>query len=660
MRYLFKTVLLSLRYKWTIFFSVVTALLIALLWGASISAVYPFVEVVFEGKTIHTWVEDGIARAESESDELRAQIAALRKESAKAPAGNRGALAGQITIREGQLAAHQKSREFLLSIRPAVERFGPATPYGTLVLVMGLLLLATAVKGMCLVLNVSLVAKVATATVTDMRRIFFREMLRMDQSTIDRRGVTQMMTMLSHNVGLVQAGLTALYGKSIREPLKIVACLAVACFISWPLLLVSMAIAPLGAYLIHYLAQRMKRAAGREMQGYTAIFQTLLDTLTGIQLVKIFSRQRKERRRFKENSRSLQRMTVNIAFYDALVRPVTELMAIVTLATAVLCGAYLVLNQQTHLFGLRMSARPLTAAELFAFFAMLAGIADPARKLSSIYNVLVRASLAGKALFTLFEQPPQITAPARPARAPTHQQSIRFEDVTFGYQPTAPVLKNLNLEIPFGQTMALVGVNGSGKSTVANLIARFYDPQAGNIYLDGVNLRHMRPRQLRNQIGIVRQSPLLFRGTLRMNICYADFRATEDQMRRAAQLAGVNSFIAELPNGFQTQVGDGGTLLSGGQRQRVALARAILSDPRILILDEATSQLDVETEQSLHGPLREFFKGRTTIVITHRPATLALAERIVVLGNGRIVEDVSISEIKCGLRGFADLLAKAA
>lgn len=640
MKYLLKAILLSFRYKWTILLSVVSALLIAFVWGASISTVYPVVEVVFEGKTIRTWIDEAIAAADAEAERLQGEIEGLRLQQKEADPEQRGLLSTRIALGQSHLEMHQKKREYYSSLQPAVERWAPHTPFGTLVLVIVLLLAATIVKGVCLVLQVVLVARIAAATVMDMRRTFFRQVLRMDQSKIDRIGTNRLMTMFSHNVGLVQAGLRGIYGKSIREPLKMLACLSVACVISWPLLLLSLLIAPFAAYLIHYLAQRMKQAAGREMQGFSAVFQTLLETLGGLKLVKIFTRQRKERRRFKGNARSLYKMAVRIAFYDSLIRPITELTGIITIAVAILGGAYLVLNRETHLFGLRMSARPLSAAEMFTFFAMLAGTADPARKLSDIYNSLVRAAMASKALFTTFEIPPSIAAPANPKRAPRHKKSIRVEDVTFGYDPRVPVLHQINLEIPFGQTIALVGANGSGKSTIANLIARFYDPQAGAVFLDNVNLRHMRPFQLHKQIGIVTQDPMLFRETIWANICYADPTATKRQVLRAAELAGVTDFIHDLPQEFETQVGDRGSALSGGQRQRVALARAILSNPRILILDEATSQVDRQTEAALRQSLKEFLRNRTTILVTHRLSTLALADRAVVMEAGRIVEDV--------------------
>ncbi len=660
MHYFLKVILLSFRYKWTIALSVLNALAIAFLWGVSISAVYPFVEIVFEGKTLHTWVDEGFANADAEAARLRAEVETMRGQLEVASADERGALNGQIAIREGRIALQQKNCEFYQKARPWVQRFGPTTPFNTLLLVVVLLLLATVVKGTCLVLSVVLVTRIASSTIVDMRRTFFRELLRMDQCKIDRIGTSNLMTMLSHNVGLVQNGLVSLYGRSVTEPLKIVACLLIAAAISWPLLLFSMAVTPFGCYLIHYLAKRMRSAASFEMQGYAAVFQTLMDTIGGIKLVKIFTRHRRERRRFKRNSTSLHQMTMRISFYDAIVRPINEVLAMVVLCIAILAGATLVLNQETHLFGIPISTTPLTASQLFTFFAMLAGIADPARKLGDIYNSLFRATMASQSLYQTFEDMPLLIGPVKPEQTPLHQKSIRFDNATFGYHAESPVLNNINLEIPFGQTIALVGVNGSGKSTITNLLARFYDPQEGTITLDGVDLRNIRPRQLWKQMAIVTQDPILFRGTIFMNIRYGNQAATKEDVERAAELAHVTDFIHEIPRGFQGQVGDRGGFLSGGQRQRVALARAILANPRILILDEATSQMDVQVEVAIHESLREFLKQRTTILITHRLSTLTLADRVVVLKSGRIVEDVSAASTRFSKDHFLSLLAKAA
>jgi len=644
MRPFAKVILMSFRYKWSILLSIVNALLIAVLWGGSISAVYPFVQIIFEGQTAHTWVEGKITDAETETVRLEAEITALRSGFDEASPEERDALSTQINLRSCQLEIHGQTQQYYRSLEPFLQSWAPVTPFSTLALVIGLLVIATVIKGACLVLNMCLVARVANGVTMDLRRRFFGATLNMDQQKLEHIGTSGLMTMFSHNVRLVQGGLMGLYGKSIREPLKIVACLVVACLISWRLLLISLVIVPFGCYLMHYLARRMKRAVAGEIKGFASFFQTLMETLMGIKAVKIFTRERMQRRRFKEDSRALYNLGMRITFYDSLIRPLSELIGILVVATAILCGAYLVFNDTTHLFGLQISPEPLSASAMFTFFAMLAGIADPARKLSDIYNLLVRAKMGSKILFATFETPPRIASPRNPTPAPRHSKSIRLENVTFGYQPKNPVLRDVNLEIPFGQTVAVVGANGSGKSTIVNLIARFYDPQAGNIFLDDVNVRDIRLRQLRKQLGIVTQDPILFSDTVWMNIQYGDVDATEEQVRQAADLARVTEFLPALPGEFHAQVGERGSSLSGGQRQRVALARAILSNPRILVLDEPTSQVDQQAEAILHESLSEFLRGRTVILITHRDTTVRMADRVIVMEAGRIIEERAVSE----------------
>jgi ATP-binding cassette subfamily B protein/subfamily B ATP-binding cassette protein MsbA len=660
MMYFWKAIQLSFRYKWTIGLSLVNATVIAALWGATISVIYPFMEVVFDGKTMHTWVDDGLAKATAETKRLQTEMDGLRAGMERLEPPQRATRQSQIALREAQLSVQNEAIHLRQRLKPYVDRFAPTTAFGTLLLVIGFLIVGTIIKGFCLVLGVVLVARIAAGTIADMRRIFFRKMLQMDQRTIDRIGTTNLMTMLSHNVGLVQDGLSNLYGRSVVEPLKMLSCLIGAAIISWQLLLVSLFVAPVGFLLIHRLGRRMRTFSGREIEGYAAVFQTLLETVTGIKLVKIFTRERSERNRFKADARSLYKMGIRIALFDALLRPVTEMISIMILSLAMLCGAWLVLSQETHILGIRMCSQPLNAAQIFTFFGLLSGVADPGRKLTDIYNVIVRAIMASEMLFVTFDAPVQIAAPAHPKRAPRHSKSIRFENVTFGYDSNTPVIRDFNLEIPHGQTIALVGVNGCGKSTITNLLARFYDPDIGNVYLDDVNLRDMRPRQLRKQVGIVTQDPILFRGSVWSNIQYAKVHAPHEMIEHAARLASVTDFLSELPQGFQTQVGDRGAYLSGGQRQRVALARAILSDPRILILDEATSQLDVEAEARVHESLRDFIRQRTTIMITHRLSTLKLADRIVVMRAGQIIEDRPVSAVAAKWESFAELLMKAA
>ncbi len=642
MPYFLKAIKLSLRYRWTILASVLNALLIGVLWGVSITTVYPFVEIVFEGKTIQTWLDDEIERTKELAQQYGADVAELERQ--RITGASDIELPARLEQGRARCGKAQETLSFYQTLESWLDKRIPSTPFGTLLMVMGFLIAVTILKGVCMVLNTVLVARVANRTAMDMQRIFYRAALGMDQQRIETTGAAPLMTLLSHNIGLVSAGLKSLYGTSIREPLKMFACLIAACMISWRLLLISLLAAPVGALLIHHLSKRMKKASLREMGGIASVLQNILETLSAIRIVRIYNREPRERCRFKHSARSLCKLSMKMAYYDSLVRPISELVGVVCLAVAVLAGAYLVLNQQTHLLGIRISDKPLTASTMFVFYAMLAGISDPARKMGDIYNVLVRAAVASRSLYTFFEQPAEIAAPADAHPVPLHAKSIRFNEVNFAYRPNQTILKKICLEIPFGQTVAVVGANGSGKTTLVNLLARFYDPQWGDIFLDGVKLRAMNPRKLRQQIGLVTQEPILFRGTIWENLIYSRPNASREEVLQASRIARVDDFVRQLPDGYQTHVGERGGMLSGGQRQRIALACAILANPRIMIFDEATSQIDRATEQLVHVSLREFLKQRTTIFVTHRLSTLELADRIIVLDNGRIVGDYSYAE----------------
>jgi ATP-binding cassette subfamily B protein/subfamily B ATP-binding cassette protein MsbA len=289
--------------------------------------------------------------------------------------------------------------------------------------------------------------------------------------------------------------------------------------------------------------------------------------------------------------------------------------------------------------GIKMCSQPLSLSALMAFYGSLAGVSDPARRLTEVFGRLQRAAAASDRVYQLLDREPTVFDPPRPRAIGRHHRELLFDAVSFRYSPNQPVLETIELRIPFGETIAVVGPNGCGKSTLANLIPRFFDPLTGNVLLDGVNLRDVRIRDLRSQIGLVTQETLLFDDTVLNNIRYGCPRALREQVIEAAKQAHAHKFIEQkLENGYETIVGQSGGRLSGGQRQRIALARAILRDPAILILDEATSQIDLESEQLIHRVLEQFIRHRTTVIITHRLATLALADRIVVMNSGRIAD----------------------
>jgi ATP-binding cassette subfamily B protein/subfamily B ATP-binding cassette protein MsbA len=629
---------LALYYPWTFAGSVVCALMIAFLWGGNIGAVYPIVEVAFQGQSLQQWVDVRIHDAQRASDELTAEIASSKSRanepgSSANPRSDLVDLERKLDSQRGKLADYRWFRDRV------VVPYLPNDAFQTLVLTIGLLLLGTVVKSLFMVAHSILVSRLSQLATLRLRNVLYRRTIDMEIARFGNEGTSDLMNRFTGDMEGLASGLNELFGKLVREPLKMIACLIGAAWISWRLLLVSLLLAPLAAYLIRWLARTLKRANRLAMEEMSVMYNTLDETFQGIKVVKAFTMERRERRRLLANSRKYFFKQMRIARYDALTRPLIEMIGVLTISLAILAGAYLAINHETKLLGLHMTNEPLSLSMLLLFYGLLAGMSDPARKLSEVFSRIQRGAAAADRIYQLVDRQPLIVDPPQPVSLARHRQELLFEAVDFHYHSTHPVLEQIELRIPFGETVAIVGPNGCGKSTLANLVPRFFDPTHGCVRLDGVDLRDLRLKDLRRQIGLVTQETLLFDDTVANNIRYGTPQATPEEVMEAARQAHAHRFIEErLPQGYQTVVGAKGTRLSGGQRQRIALARAILRDPAILILDEATSQIDLESEQIIQKVLQGFIRNRTTLIITHRMSVLALANRIVVMNSGRILD----------------------
>jgi len=648
----------SLKYKWSIAGAFLCSFLIAIIWSASITTVFPIVKIVLEDETAITWVDKSIQTGEVSLQALDDEIDELTAEFEQS---NDPIVSNRIELKQDRVHAETRTLEWFREVQPFVNKYAPTSPFQTLCYALVWLLVVSCIKGVLLVISAILDARVAERTVFDMRRIFYRKALELDQRRIDNIGTSNMMTQLSYNMMMISGGLRMFYGKCFREPLKMISCLVCAAMISTPLLLISLIIVPAGAILIHSVSRRMKKSTEVEMAGISEVFRTLIETFKAVKTVRIFNRERTERHRFKKNVETLYDMQIRIALYDSLLRPITEILSILAISLSMLVGAYLVLNQETHLFGfIKISDTPISPTMLLLFYSMLAGAADPVRKMSEIVNVIVRGGTACENLFKSFDPLPRVRAPENPIPVPNHCQAIEFENVFFAYLPRQPVVKQIGLRIPFGQTVAIVGGNGSGKSTLMNLLARFYDPHNGRVMIDGKDIRQMNPKQVRSKMAWVTQDSSLFNGTLWENVAYGRAHATDDEIMHALKVAHVDRFVDSLADGYHTHVGDDGTSLSAGQRQRVALARAVVANPKILILDEATSQIDGHSEGQILESLRDFIKSRTTFIVTHRPSSLQLADRVIVMELGEVVHDSSVADARADSQQFQQLFSRAA
>lgn len=680
---------LTLRYRWRFAGAISCAAMVALLWGANIGSVYPLIEIVITGMSPAEWTEAQIRETSTRVAGAQVDIAVqkargIRSEDPAAATrlladaevaltdealddGTRTLLIERLTAARSDTASQEPqvlrraettldAERTVLASRRFFQRhvlpWLPDDAFKTVALVIFMLLTGTIIKGLFLIANVTLTTSIVGLVVHDLRNQLFRKALRMDQASFSREGTTDMMSRFTFDIENLAGGLQMICSSVVLEPLKIACCMIGAAYINWRLLCFSLIIVPVGAYLIRRLSRSLKAANRKAMEGMSKIYSVLAESFQGIAVVKAFTMEHHERRRFHDANKQYYMKSQKIARYDAWTNPFTEWMGMTTVALTLLAGLYLAVNQETHLFGIRLSHRPPSVGELLVFYGLLAGVSDPLRKMSGTVSRLQRASAAADRVYAAMDRVYQVVEPTKPVALGRHRKELALRDIRFEYREGTPVLDGINLIIPRGQRVALVGPNGCGKSSLVNLIPRFYDPQQGQVLIDGIDIRQARTKEVRGQIGLVTQEPFLFNDTVLNNIRYGDPGATRAQVIAAAKKAHAHRFIEEkLQSGYESVVGERGGTLSGGQRQRIALARAILRDPSILILDEATSQIDIESEQLIHMALEEFIKDRTTVLITHRTSTLALVDRIVVMDHGRILDDGTHRELmgRCGV-----------
>jgi ATP-binding cassette subfamily B protein/subfamily B ATP-binding cassette protein MsbA len=632
MNYFGRAIRSTLRYRWTVAGTLLFSGLVAVLWGSNIGALYPVIQVAFQGRSLQSWVDDEIQHSRQRITAIEEQLQQLAAEDATTARQQPRRRQLQFDLQAESSAL--RTRELL---QPWIHRVFPSDPFGTVALIVIALIVATMVKGVFTFANSMCVASLEQRLIFDLRRQFYQQALRMDLTAFGEERTSGLLSRFNADIGFLTTGVKNLFGSAIREPLKMLACLIGASFISWRLMLFSLVFTPLIALIIRKLAGCIKRANRRVLEEIAQLYGVLTETFNGIQTVQAYTLENRERGRFHKVSKHCFHKGMRIAFYSALTKPMTETMGITMISLALMSGAYLVLNQQTHLFGIRMCDRPLDVPSLLVFYGLLIGTTEPARKLSEIFNSIQAGVAAADRLYPLLDQSPRIQSPLRPRALPTPHHRLIFDNINFHYVSGTPVLHRINLSVNFGETMAIVGPNGCGKSTLIQLIPRFFDPVDGAVRLDHIDLRQARLKDLRQRIGLVTQQSVLFDDTVFNNIHCGRLTASREEVIQAAKKARAHKFIEQrLSEGYETIVGAGGSRLSGGQRQRIALARAILRDPEILILDEATSQIDVESEQLIHQALEEFARGRTVLMVTHRIATLALADRILVMNGGRI------------------------
>ena len=471
-----------------------------------------------------------------------------------------------------------------------------------------------------------LMAFISQKVVIDLREHLFRHFQRLSVSYFDRSQTGKVLSYMTNDVGVLQGALAQNVIELASESLALIGSLIAMFYLHWQLALLTLITVPLVAEAMKIFGVKLRRASGTMQQRAAEITSVLQEMIVSIRLIRLFVREDYEIGRFNRENENNFDAQMKAAQLSATLTPVVEFLAAFAVTVIVWYGGNEVIRGN------------LTSGSLIAFLVYAVNISNPVKRLGNVYGSIQRAVAAADRVFEVLDTLPEVQDAPDAKPLPPVKGRVTFEDVTFEYRSGEPALRNMSIDVAPGQVLAIVGPSGAGKSTIANLIPRFYDPQAGRIRIDGVDIRDVTVASLREQLAMVPQDTILFSASIHENILYGRLDATREEVMAAAQASNAHNFILQLPDGYETQIGERGCQLSGGQRQRIAIARAILKNPRILILDEATSALDAESERLVQDALDTLMVGRTTFVIAHRLSTIQRADRILVLEKGRMVE----------------------
>jgi len=487
-------------------------------------------------------------------------------------------------------------------------------------------------RGICRYLNDYFMRTAAQLAVQDVRNEIFKKNIFLDLKFFHRNQTGSLMSRIVNDVAMMQDGVGGIVTGIFRDAIGLVSLLGVIFYRDWQLAIISILVIPLSIYPAQVLGKKIKTNARRGQEEAGDFANILQETLSGIKVVKAFSLEKIMIDRFSRANRMYYDFTRKLIKYTSLSSPIMEVITSLGIAAVVYFG------------GNKVMVNKLSAPEFFSFITAMALVYSPLKKLISAYSEVQRCLGASERVFEIIDSRPEIIDTPGGYLLTQNDSRVEFKDVSFKYQDDY-ILNNVCLVAEKGQAVALVGPSGGGKSTLVSLIARFFDTSEGEILIGSHNLRSITKTSLMNHIALVDQETILFHDTIANNIRYGKPDASDDEIVRAAQAAFAHDFILDMPDGYETSIGDRGVRLSGGQRQRLCIARAILKDAPILILDEATSALDTESEQMVQKALDNLMLDRTTFVIAHRLSTVLHADKIIVLENGSIVESGTHQEL---------------
>jgi len=485
--------------------------------------------------------------------------------------------------------------------------------------------------------------RIGQAILFDLRRRVYQHFQKLSLSFHERYTSGRMIARLTSDMDSISEMIDNGIDDLVLAGLNVLSVAIILLFLDWPLALVTLCSFPFLLWLSAWFRTQSAKAYRRTRETVSLVIVHFVESLGGIRAVHAYRREPRNQEIFEAVNHEYKRANQRAFRLIAIFSPGIKLIGNVTIAIVLTYGGYRVLHGHAEI------------GVLAAFVLYLRKFFEPMQDLSMFYNSLQSATAALEKLAGVLDEKPEVAEPTAPRELPASRGELRFEAVQFGYRSDRLVLPELTLTLPAGQTVAVVGATGAGKTTIAKLVSRFYDPTAGRVTLDGVDLRDLPEADLRRAVVMVTQENFLFSGTVRENIAFGKPDATDAEIERAARAIGAHEFIAALPDGYATDVAKGGGRLSAGQRQLVAFARAFLADPAVLILDEATSSLDIPSERLVQRALRTILADRTAIVIAHRLSTVEIADRVLVLDAGIVVEDGTPAELIDGDGRYADL-----
>lgn len=505
----------------------------------------------------------------------------------------------------------------------------------TLALLAAALVIMTGFKTGATFLSSYYIIPLRFGIVRDLRNFMYRKItaLPIGFFTVERKG--DVMARMSGDVAEIENSVMASLDMIFKNPVLIVVYLSTMLMISWQLTLFVFILLPIAGYVMGKVGKRLKRTSFEAQTQWGTLMSLIEETLGGLRVVKAFNAEERVRTRFFSENEEFYRLSNRVARRQALAHPMSEFLGTTAIAIILWFGGSLIIGGHSG----------LSAPSFIYYMVIFYSIINPAKDLSKAAYSIQKGLASMERVDKILNAENPIKSPEKPEELPALKKSIRYNNLNFSYDGNTEVLHDIDLEIPAGHTVALVGQSGSGKSTMADLLPRFYDPEAGSVTIDGTDIRKLDVKELRSLMGTVSQEPILFNDSIFANIAFGVEGATLEDVRKAARIANADEFIMEMEEGYDTVVGDRGCRLSGGQRQRISIARAILKNPPILILDEATSALDSESEALVQQALDRLMDNRTTLVIAHRLSTIRNADLICVLHQGKIVESGTHAEL---------------